>query len=115
MVAFFVILAFGSLIEINSAFAQDTPKFQLRGPTFISVVYPVIQIDDELLELIGPISEAYNFWGKTILSFVPGKSYFPGPLSYPYKFSKKGFATLENRLRRIPEIDPNIDQKKNFP
>ena len=99
----------------RSAFGQETRKFQLKGPTFISVVYPVLRIDDELLELSEPISEAYNFWGKTIISSFPGKSYFPAPLSYPYKFSKKGLATLENKLRRIPEIEPTSIKRKTFP
>ena len=103
------------LVKVKSAYGQEAPKFQLKGPTFISVVYPVLRIDDELLELLVPIGEAYNLWGKTIISFRRGKSYFPGPLSYPYKFSKKGLATLENRLRRISEIDPTSIKRKKFP
>ncbi|MEX0804631.1 MAG: hypothetical protein WD688_15150 [Candidatus Binatia bacterium] len=110
----FVFVVFAE-VTLSHTFGQESTQFTNRGPMFVSVVYPVLTIDEELVELIDPIPGAYNLWGRDVDSFIQDKSYFPAPLSYPYKFSKKGITNLESRLRHVAEVDRPSIKRKNFP
>ena len=77
----------------------------LRGPVFISVVFPVVELNQERLELIDSIPEAYSFWGRMIISMTMDKAYFPAPLSYPYRFTKRGLTALQQAIKRHSEVD----------
>ena len=81
------------------------------------MVYPVAEVDQELVEFVETIEGAYNFWGKIVIGSVVGfdKTFFPGSLSYPYKFSDQGAQILRQRLEGVPEIDVSTITEKIFP
>lgn len=87
----------------------------IEGPLFISVVFPIIDLKDEGVEMIPSIPDAYNFWGKTIISISREKFYFPASFSYPYRFTKAGLLALQTQLRKIPEVDSVSVKEKSFP
>jgi hypothetical protein len=101
----------------TNTFAQATSGTPPKAPIFISVVYPSLGIDRNLVDVIPTIADAYSFWGRTdAYSMVAGqKNYFPAPFSYPYQFSDRGVAVLESKLRSVPEIHPESISKKTFP
>ncbi len=86
----------------------------VRGQLFISTVYPLLEVDDQRVEMVS-ITDGYNFWGRTLISLTNDKFYFPAPLSYPFRFTKAGIAELQSQLRKIPEVDSSSILEKNFP
>jgi hypothetical protein len=84
----------------------------IRGPVFISVVYPVVELKQERLQLIESIPDAYSFWGRMIMSMTMDKAYFPAPLSYPYRYTKRGLTALQQAIRRHSEVDSGSVQVK---
>jgi len=118
MVYFYIDLSsverMGMTENLSSAHAA-TPL--LKGPLFISTVYHVVEVDDSLVELIEPIADAYSFWGRTIISSraATQKTFFPAPLSYPYRFSDKGLQILKHKLEQIPEINTSTISEQTFP
>jgi hypothetical protein len=89
----------------------------LKGPVFISTVYPVVEVEHDLVELIEPIADAYSFWGRTIISSQDAtpKTFFPAPLSYPYRFSDKGLQVLKSKLKQISEVNTSTISEQTFP
>jgi hypothetical protein len=98
----------------------DSPRDPLTatsptiGPVFISTVHPVIELDRDLVELVEPVAEAYSFWGVSSVSAVQ-QTFFPAPLSYPYKFSEKGIQLLKHNLHQIAEVDSTTITERTFP
>jgi hypothetical protein len=84
----------------------------LRGPVFIAVVFPVVELNLERLELIESIPDAYSFWGRMIMSVTTDKAYFPAPLSYPYRYTKRGLTALQQAIKRHSEVDSGSVQVK---
>jgi hypothetical protein len=93
------------------------PPFPIHAPIFISRVYPVLEVDHTLVEWVDPIEDAYSFWGKTLLSavFPEETTFFPAPLSYPYRFSQQGIQNLQQKLKQIQEIDSATITERDFP
>src|SRR5262245_4770094 len=97
--------------------AEQNATSAIRGPIFISTVYPVIEVDQDLVEWVEPIPDAYSFWGKTVISSVAAEqtTFFPAPPSYPYRFSDTGIQILRQKLGEIPEIDSATITEQTFP
>jgi hypothetical protein len=97
--------------------AAEIPKHQplIRGPLFISVVFPVLDLERDRMEFVEPILDAYSFWGKMIVSTTDQKTYSPGPFSYPYHYTQQGLIKLERQLKRSSDIIPGSTQVKTFP
>jgi hypothetical protein len=107
-----------TVICIDKAWtAASTPKQTpiLRGPVFISVIYPAVELKWDRIELIEPIRDGYAFWGKIIMSAQRDKGFFPGPISYPYRFRKSHLNTFLTELRGISLVDSRSNHIKAFP
>ena len=65
----------------------------IKGNIVVSVIYIVDEINDELIEKVEPIEDAFNLNGREIFSSIVDKHYFPSQLSYPFKFSLNGLET----------------------
>jgi hypothetical protein len=91
------------------------PLSAIAGPVFIATLYPVVQLDKSLVEIMPVIEDAYNFWGKELISSHSIQTYFPVPLSYPYRFSDAGLHLLQDRLKKIALIDPDSIQLNTLP
>ena len=103
------------MAETHSA-TQNIP-FPIHAPIFISRVYPVLEVDHTLVEWVDPVADAYSFWGKTLPSAVLPEqtTFFPAPLSYPYRFSRQGIQKLQQELKQIREIDSATITEGEFP
>ena len=84
------------------------------GPVFITTVYPVSQIDNQIVELTDPIKDAYSFAGRSLISRRFMTEYFPTPLSYPYQFSEAGLERLKQELSNHQSVDSETVEVKTF-
>lgn len=111
-ISVFYLVILLSQIDWASGAANPAQQPVISGPLFIAVIYPVIEIKDELLENVEPIPDGYSFWGRIPISLSSQQAYFPAPLSYPYRFSKRGLITLQEELKKNPEVLPNTVQSR---
>jgi hypothetical protein len=104
----------GMTQNINSSERVETP---VVGPVYISTIYAVAEMEDGLVEMVDLIPDAYDFWGRMILTSIsPTQStFFPAPLSYPYKFPINGLQILKDKLLQISEIEHSTIKEKVFP
>jgi hypothetical protein len=111
----FSFLATKSARPAQSAELRDHQPI-IRGPVFIAVVFPVVELKRDRLEMVNPIPDAYSLWGRTIPSVIPAqKAYFPAPLSYPYQYTNRGLSALQQELKKNVEIEPLSVQARTFP
>jgi hypothetical protein len=111
IIALFSVLPFEGL-SVGAATLKQQPV--IAGPVFISLVFPVVELKQERLEMFETITDAYSFWGRMMISSLSEKAYFPAPLSYPYRYSKSGIQALQRELRKRPEVDSTSIQLKSF-
>jgi hypothetical protein len=113
----FLAVSFLTKASVGPVHGSEARKQQhiIRGPLFIAVVYPVVELRRERLEMIGPIRDAYSLWGRTILSVGPEKAYFPAPLSYPYQYTRQGLSALQQELKKNVDVEPNSVHARTFP
>lgn len=91
-------------------------EIPIKGPVFITTVYPVIQVEqDKLPETIESIEGALDLSGKELLESVIEKHYFPAPFSYPYNFSDQDLEKLRERIRSIDTVDATSLAEEVFP
>jgi hypothetical protein len=59
-------------------------------------------------------NQAYDLSDKGIVKSYGSESYFSAPLSYPYKFSEKGIATIIDNLQSIGDIEKKSISVSSF-
>ena len=87
----------------------------VQGSVFISVIFPAVEVNYDQLEMIESIPDAYTFWGRIIMSATTDKGYFPAPLSYPYRYTKRGLDALQTELKKFPQVDSVSIRVRTFP
>jgi hypothetical protein len=91
------------------------PSSAVAGPIFIATIYPVLNLDKALLEIMPAMEDAYDFWGKELISSQHAETYFPSPLSYPYRFSRIGLDLLRQRLMQVDRVNHSSIEIKTYP
>src|SRR2546430_687165 len=99
----FIVVSFMFASEAVGATDASIHRPIVQGPVFISVIFPVLELNQERLEMVDTIPDAYSFWGRMIISMSTQKAYFPAPLSYPYRYTKRGLSALQQELKRKSE------------
>ena len=105
--------SFSVISDARDSQIVQEPVFE--APVFISVVFPVIELKEDWVEMMPIIPDAYDFRGKTIISISKEKFYYPAPLSYPYRFTDRGLRELQARVRQIAEVEPSSIKGNSFP
>lgn len=106
-----------------SATKSEYGDIPIKGPVFISNIYPVTSLKATSVSIISNTARGYDLAGKSIVSDMIEKYYFPTALSYPYQFSDEGIEELKRQLQTIPLVDsesfeigslPNIPEAEQY-
>jgi hypothetical protein len=123
---YFVILIFVVINSFAKAFSREaismsnedvekSKDIPIKGSVFISTVYPCVELDSNLIDMIDYIDRAYGLDGKEVLESIGSNEYYPAPLSYPYKFSENGITTIIKNLNSVENIDRGSVKIRSFP
>jgi hypothetical protein len=96
--------------------SNPVPRLASDYPLFIATVYPVINLDMNLVEYMKPIEDAYSLWGKPLMNMGRSEyAVFTSPFSYPFKFSEHGKNILISKLKNSSFVDQSSVSTKICP
>ncbi len=94
-------------IHAAAELPPDAPAAGFTGPVSIATVYPILDVQTELLHPIQPKVGSFDFWGtETLMEGHGPLVYFDETLSHPFAFSDEGVAAIRNQLRGLESIKP---------
>ena len=59
-----------SLISAVCGAVESTHELSIRGLVFVVVVFPVLELNQDRMDTVETILDAYSFWGRQIISMT---------------------------------------------